>query len=818
MCIPNQEDILDPNCFVQWMNEYKATIVTLPPLYAKHLQPEQLPSLRILITAGSEAPHDLVNQWSRHVQYVNGYGPTESTVCASLWLAPPPKEWKEIPSIIPIGSPIPNTRLFIVNENMQLQPIGLAGELCIAGDGLARGYQNRPELTAEKFVDNPFEPGTRMYRTGDLAKWLPDGNIEYLGRVDHQVKIRGYRIECGEIEARLMAHADIRETVVIAREEEQGQAYLCAYIVSGEAISVPELRAHLSAQLPDYMIPSHFVELEKLPLNSNGKVDRKELPAPDREAYTEAYEAPRDALEAQLAELFAEVLGGDAIGINDSFFERGGHSLKAVTLVSRIHQQLSVELPLRELFAHPTVKTLAKSVRSVDQSDYGRIEPAAPQASYALSSSQRRLYVLHELEPESTRYNMPGVVELVGKVDADRLEQAIRSAIARHESLRTSFTWIDGEPRQQVHEDVSFEWVYRDTDESRARALTRNFVRPFALDQAPLLRVELLRLAEERYWLLWDMHHIVSDGVSMDILVSDFMAAYAGAELPPLRIQYKDYAVWQQGTLGVERMQAHEAYWLSTYAEEAPVLELPTDHTRPAVPSSEGGRVHAEISADVVEGLKKVTAETGSTLYMVLLAAYNVWLHKYTGQSDIVVGTAVSGRTHADTEPMIGMFVNTLALRNAPSGDKRFIDFVHEVKERTLAAFEHQDYPFEELVEKLNVHRDRSRNPLFDTMLVLQNMEQTRFNLANVDVRPVELSHPTTKLDLTLNVIEADHAIQLAVVYSRVLFDEETIWRLLTGFCEVIKCIASEPTVKIGTIKTEILENDFELFGDMEFV
>ncbi|MEK4466443.1 MULTISPECIES: condensation domain-containing protein, partial [Paenibacillus] len=583
-------------------------------------------------------------------------------------------------------------------------------------------------------------------------------------------------------------------------------------------ISVPELRAHLSAQLPDYMIPSHFVELEKLPLNSNGKVDRKALPAPDREAYTEAYEAPRDALEAQLAELFAEVLGGDAIGINDSFFERGGHSLKAVTLVSRIHQQLSVELPLRELFAHPTVKTLAKSVRSVDQSDYGRIEPAAPQASYALSSSQRRLYVLHELEPESTRYNMPGVVELVGKVDADRLEQAIRSAIARHESLRTSFTWIDGEPRQQVHEDVSFEWVYRDTDESRARALTRNFVRPFALDQAPLLRVELLRLAEERYWLLWDMHHIVSDGVSMDILVSDFMAAYAGAELPPLRIQYKDYAVWQQGTLGVERMQAHEAYWLSTYAEEAPVLELPTDHTRPAVPSSEGGRVHAEISADVVEGLKKVTAETGSTLYMVLLAAYNVWLHKYTGQSDIVVGTAVSGRTHADTEPMIGMFVNTLALRNAPSGDKRFIDFVHEVKERTLAAFEHQDYPFEELVEKLNVHRDRSRNPLFDTMLVLQNMEQTRFNLANVDVRPVELSHPTTKLDLTLNVIEADHAIQLAVVYSRVLFDEETIWRLLTGFCEVIKCIASEPTVKIGTIKTEILENDFELFGDMEFV
>ncbi|MDH6431516.1 acyl carrier protein, partial [Paenibacillus sp. PastH-4] len=612
--------------------------------------------------------------------------------------------------------------------------------------------------------------------------WLPDGNLEYLGRIDHQVKIRGYRIECGEIEARLMAHVDIREAVVIAREEEKGQAHLCAYIVSGEAVPVPELRAHLAAQLPEYMIPSYFVELENIPLNNNGKVDHKALPAPDREAYTEAYEAPRDEMEAQLTTLFAEALGGGTIGISDSFFERGGHSLKAVTLVSRIHQQLAVELPLRELFARPTVKALAEYVRSMDPSDYGRIEPAEPQASYALSSAQRRLYVLHELEPESTRYNMPGIVELVGKVDEDRLEQAIRSVITRHESLRTSFTWIDGEPRQQIHEDVSLEWVYQDTDEAHARALTRNFVRPFALDQAPLLRAELLRLAEDRYWLLWDMHHIVSDGVSMNILLSDFMTAYAGEELPPLRIQYKDYAVWQQGALEVERMQTNEAYWLSTYAEEAPVLELPTDHTRPAVPSSEGGKVYTSVSAKTAEALKRIAAETGSTLYMVLLAAYNVWLHKYTGQTDIVVGTPVSGRTHADTEPMIGMFVNTLALRNAPSGDKRFIDFVREVKARTLAAFEHQDYPFEELVEKLNVRRDRSRNPLFDTMLVLQNMEQTRFSLADVDVRPVELSHPVTKFDLTLNVVEVNQGLHMTLEYSRALFNASTVERLLSHF------------------------------------
>ncbi|WP_379148757.1 amino acid adenylation domain-containing protein [Paenibacillus sp. sgz500992] len=559
------------------------------------------------------------------------------------------------------------------------------------------------------------------------------------------------------------------------------------------------------------MIPSYFVELEKLPLNSNGKVDRKALPAPDREAYSEGYEAPRDALETRLAELFAGVLGVNEVGIGDSFFERGGHSLKAMTLVSRIHQQLAVELPLRELFARPTVKALAVYVRSTEESGYGRIEPVKPGKDYPLSSAQRRLYVLHEVEPESTRYNMPGVMELTGQVDADRLEEAICSVIARHESLRTSFTWIDGEPRQQVHEDVVFEWVCRDADEGQAPELIRNFVQPFALGQAPLLRAGLLRLAEERHWLVWDMHHIVSDGVSMNLLVSDFMAAYAGGELAPLRIQYKDYAVWQQSTLEVERMQGHEAYWLSVYAEEAPVLELPADRTRPAVPSSEGGQVHAQISADVAEGLKQIAAETGATLYMVLLAAYNVWLHKYTGQSDIVVGTPVSGRTHADTEPMIGMFVNTLALRNAPSGEKRFMDFVREVKERTLTAFEHQDYPFEELVEKLNVRRDMSRNPLFDTMLVLQNMEQARFGLADVDVRPVELDHRATKFDLTLNVAESEQGLQLLLEYSSALFNEETAGRYLMHFMQLLSQIAGQPEASIGSYELVTPEEKQEL-------
>ncbi|WP_438496405.1 amino acid adenylation domain-containing protein, partial [Paenibacillus sp. IHBB 3054] len=794
--------------FEQYIRKNGITIMSLPPAYLLRMHPEQVRSLRTVVTAGSACPQEVVRKWSPYVNLINGYGPTETTVGATMW---PADGAKEEMTIVPIGKPMSNTRVYILDQEGRLLPMGVPGEICITGAGVARGYLNRPELTAEKFVDNPFEPGARMYRSGDLARWLPDGNLEYLGRIDQQVKIRGYRIECGEIETQLMAHPQIREAVVVDRKDEQGLAYLCAYIVSDEAVPAAELRAHLVAQLPDYMIPSYFVAMDGIPLTANGKVERKALPAPDREAYSGGYEAPRDALETQLAELFAEVLGVNEVGIGDSFFERGGHSLKAMTLVSRIHQQLAVELPLWELFARPTVKALAEYVRSTEESDYGRIEPAAAQASYPLSSAQRRLYVLHEMEPESMRYNMPGVLELAGKVDADRLEQAIRSVIARHESLRTSFTWIGGEPRQQVHEDVAFEWGCREAEEAQARELIWSFVRPFALDQAPLLRAGLLRLAAERYWLVWDMHHIVSDGVSVNLLVSDFMTAYAGGELEPLRIQYKDYAVWQQGTLGVERMQGHEAYWLSAYAEEVPVLELPADRMRPAVPGSEGGQVSTEVNTKTAEALKRIAAESGATLYMVLLAAYNVWLHKYTGQSDIVVGTPVSGRTHGDTEPMIGMFVNTLALRNAPSGDKRFMDFLREVKERTLAAFEHQDYPFEELVEKLNVRRDRSRNPLFDTMLVLQNMEQARFGLADIDVRPVELDQRTAKFDLTLNVAENDQGLHLLLEYSCALFNEEKAGRYLTHFVQLLSQISGEPEASIGSYELVTWEEKEQL-------
>ncbi|MEK8212402.1 amino acid adenylation domain-containing protein [Paenibacillus sp. FSL L8-0463] len=829
--IADREQVQDPKQMQQLLEQEAITIWDSVPTTLNHvlhgLEEQEKgirqQALRLALVSGDWIPVNLAVRAKAafpNVQVIGLGGATEATVWSNYY---PIREVTADQTSIPYGKPLDNNTFYILDANRHPVPYGVAGELYIGGVGVAKGYMNDTAKTSASFMTNPFVPQGRMYKTGDMGRMLPDGNMEFLGRRDHQVKIRGYRVELGEIESQLLKHEAVREAVVIDREDAAGGKYLCAYVVLQEETASADIREHLGRTLPSYMIPGYMIRMERLPLTPNGKLDRKALPEPEaRMDSEERYEAASNETQRKLLRIWQDVLGIENIGVSDDFFAIGGHSLRATALVTKIQKTMNAELTLQDVFRLPTVKEQAQKIEGMSKTAYSAIEPAAPQASYPLSSSQRRLYVLHEMEPESTRYNMPGVVELAGRVDPDRLEQSIRSVIARHESLRTSFMWIDGEARQRIHEDVTLEWVCRDADEAQARELTRNFVRPFALDQAPLLRAGLLRFSEERHWLMWDIHHIVSDGVSMNLLVSDFMAAYGGVELAPLRIQYKDYAVWQQGTLEVEQMRAHEAYWLSAYAEETPVLELPTDRRRPAVPSSEGRQVHAQISADVAEGLKQIAAETGATLYMVLLAAYNVWLHKYTRQSDIVVGTPVSGRTHGDTEPMIGMFVNTLALRNAPSGDKRFMDFLREVKERTLAAFEHQDYPFEELVEKLNVRRDRSRNPLFDTMLVLQNMEQSILYLTDIEVRSVEQDILTTKMDLTMIVAEVEQGLQLSLEYRRDLFEYGTAARLLQGFCELIKATVTDPSVCIKELKMELFpqekeEEEDELFDIIYF-
>ncbi|WP_244898598.1 amino acid adenylation domain-containing protein, partial [Paenibacillus algorifonticola] len=765
------------------------------------MKPDCLRYIRAVLFGGERVSVNHVRKALKHLgpgKIKHVYGPTESTVFATCHDV---NEVQEDAITIPIGRPISNTAIYIVDAQNKPQPIGVAGELCVAGDGLARGYLNRPELTAEKFVDNPFAPGERMYRTGDLARWLPDGSIEYVGRIDDQVKIRGFRIELGEIESHLLKVEPIEKATVVVRETAGGEKQLCAYFVAGSELAASELRNTLSQELPGYMIPTYFVQLAHMPLTTNGKVDRRALPAPEESMQTGMdYVAPRTPLEAKLALIWQDVLGVGRVGVHDNFFELGGHSLRATTLVGRIHKELNVSLPLKDVFRSATIEKMAEALKGMAQQAYEAIPRTEASEYYPVSSAQKRLYILHQLEGAEQSYNMPGAMLLEGTLERERFEAVFRGLIARHETLRTGFEIVNGEPVQRVYPEANFAVEYMEAGEEEAERKVRAFIRAFDLKKPPLLRVGLIQLAEERHILLVDMHHIISDGVSTDVLVEEFVRLYGGEELPALRIQYKDYAVWQQSEAQRERLNKQGAYWLSQFSGELPVLELPTDYARPAVQRYDGDTLQFRMDAEKSEGLKRMAAENGATLYMVLLAAYTILLQKYTGQEDIVVGTPIAGRTHGDLQPLIGMFVNTLALRNGPAGEKTFLSYLEEVKETTLGAYEHQDYPFEELVDKLQLTRDLSRSPLFETMFSLQNIENKEFALEGLRLTSFPSDYGMSKFDLSLDVMEGSGGLECALEYATALYKPETVERLAKHFEQLVAAIVNDPGAKIASL------------------
>lgn len=718
---------------------------------------------------------------------IHGYGPTEATVDAAFYVCDRKRDSGR--TRLPIGKPVPGARLYVLDSGGTIQPAGVAGELYIAGTGVARGYLNRPELTEERFLDDPFYPGERMYQTGDIARWTEDGLVEWLGRSDGQVKVRGYRIEPGEIEAAIRRIDGIREAAVTARTE-HGETALYAYI---EGRKSDDVRAELAARLPAYMMPAQFIEMSEWPVTPSGKLDRRALPAPGRSADRRAYTAPRNVTEMKLCALWEEVLKNGPVGIRDHFFERGGHSLKATALVSRIAKEFGVQVPLQDIFARPTVEELASVIQDLEESPYEAIQPAQTQDTYPVSSAQKRMYVLQQLEDGGVGYNMPAVLELTGPLDRSRLEETFRQLVERHESLRTSFeTGPDGEPVQRIHDSVPFK-----LDEAESADA---FVRPFCLEEAPLFRAALVKESDERHLLLTDMHHIISDGVSVNTLIKEFGELYAGRSLAPMRLQYKDYAVWQRSFQQKEGYQKQEAYWLKRLEGELPVLELPADKPRPAVRSFAGGSVSCTLDAETASGLHRIARDHGSTLYMVLLAAYNTLLARLSGQEDIIVGSPIAGRPHKDLEPILGMFVNTLAIRTEPKGDKRFTDYLAEVRQAALEAYEHQDYPFEELVERLGVQRDTSRNPLFDAMLVVQNMEHEELLLDGLHIQPADVSRPVSKFDVTLQASEGGGQIHFLFEYAASLFRKETMQRWASHFMTMLEHIVREPETSIQAI------------------
>ncbi|MCP5054279.1 MAG: AMP-binding protein, partial [bacterium] len=699
-------------------------------------------------------------------------------------------------------------------------PTNVSGEIYIGGTALARGYLNQAELTPGRFLENPFVPGERIYKTGDLAKRMPDGNVRFLGREDEQVKIRGYRIELGEIENRLLTHGDIKEAVVLAHGDDKGDPYLCAYIIpargkvapSGPS-AVPGLRDYLSRDLPDYMVPSYFMELERIPLTPNGKVDRGVLPVPDLHA-RDTYIAPGSVVEKQLVRLWSHVLGvpGPVIGIDSNFFELGGHSLKATILVSKIHKELNVKVSLTEVFRSPTIRELAQYIQGAARERYAAVEPVEKREYYRPSSAQKRLYILYRMEPGSIAYNMPRFIPFQHIPPLEKLQEAFTKLIERHESLRTSFHMIHNQPVQTVHDHVEFRMEFFGKGLPPRSPLNgnRDFARPFDLSRAPLMRVGLEKTGESRTVLMVDMHHIISDGISMDVLEGDFVALVGGKSLSPLRLHYKDYAQWQTGETEMENMKTQSIYWLNEFEGEIPVLQLPADYPRPTVRSFEGDFINSRLSVEESRALSALALETGSTSFMVLLSLTTILLSKVSGQEDIVIGTPVAGRRHADLEKIIGMFVNTLAIRNYPLGRKTVSGFLHEVKELTLNAFENQEYQFEDLVEQLPVERDTGRNPLFDVMFILNNINNgpeavnttQMVDQGSHQEFPVENSvNRAAKFDLTIAVVESGESLHIGFQYCTELFKRETIQRLSGYLKRTVTLAVESPGIKLSDIE-----------------
>ncbi|AIG26684.1 non-ribosomal peptide synthase/polyketide synthase [Brevibacillus laterosporus] len=796
--VPKKETTQDPALFEDYVNRHHITVAALPPVFLVHVNPDKITSLRLLFTGGSAITTDLVQAWKDRTVYVNAYGPTEASIQATGWVTE-----ERADGLLPIGRPIDNTQIYIVGVDYQLQPIGIPGELCISGVGLARGYLNRPELTREKFVGNPFVPDEKMYRTGDLARWLPDGNIEYLGRVDDQVKVRGFRIELGEIEAHLLSHEDITEAVVLALTDERGQTDLCAYFVSTTSIAITQLRHYLEQSLPSYMIPAFFIKLEKMPVTLNGKIDKRSLPKPDKNVDTgSVYVAPRNEIESKLVSIWQEVLGVERISVLDDFFALGGHSLKATVLLSKIHKEFETEASLREIFKHTKLEEMATLISQGQKSAFEEIHPVEIAESYPVSSAQKRLLILTQLEGAELSYNMPIALRLSGDIEAARLESSFRELINRHESLRTSFDWTDGQMRQIVHESAMFHLVHTVGSEDECNQIVSTFTQPFDLNQAPLLRAHLVTYKDKEHLLLLDMHHSISDGVSMSIILTELAKIYAGEELPALSIQYKDFANWQQKMFTSDEMQKQEMYWLENLSGDLPVLQMPTDYPRPPVYSYDGDNVPFTVDKELSSALRQLAMETGTTMYMVLLAALQVTLAKYSGQNDILIGSPIAGRPHTDLQQIVGMFVGTLVMRGFPEAEKRFSSFLAEIKDTALHAYENQDYPFEVLIEKLDLKRDMSRNQLFDVMFTLQNMDGPESGLAfgEAKVSLYETKQNMATFDLTMTAHESEEGIGVDLNYCTKLFKRESMERFADHFTQVLRAISKSPDVILADI------------------
>ncbi|MCP4153259.1 MAG: amino acid adenylation domain-containing protein, partial [bacterium] len=817
-------------------------------------------TLRYLFLGAEKLDMDLlersIENVSSHCRIFNMYGPTETTIMSSALeidktgLHP----YRQLTSI-PIGVPVANISLHILDKNSTLCPLNVTGELYIGGDAVASGYLNNPELTAERFVEAGWQktkeekaPGNRLYKTGDLARRLAGGNIEFMGRIDHQVKIRGYRIELAEIENHLLTHPEIKEAVVIVRQIKGGDKILCAYYVVETESENPQpeaagIRQYLSQYLPDYMTPNYFVKLEKIPLTPNGKKDQKaltamQLPTP---AAQSDYTPPRDETEKALADIYGEILdlAPTAIGIDDSFFQLGGHSLKATTLSFRIQKELQKDIKIAEVFAHPTIRELARKITAGEELTIVDIEPVEKRDYYDLSYAQRRLWILCQFEEDSIAYNMPGGAVFTGPLDTGAFAKAVQTLVQRHESLRTRFILVDGVPKQiiqekfetymkilEIHETPMTE-EEKNNKTHQLSTKTANSV--FNLEKGPLFRFQLVRTAEDEYVLMYNIHHIVNDGWSQGNIFNEVLTLYnyyhsmekPGTKhdtkhetfpLSPLKLQYRDYSRWHNDLIRGGSFNRYENYWMEKFADKPNGIQLPYDRPRKAVQTFGGGRVRFTINKEKTAQLNQLNREEDTTLFMVLLNLLNILMYKYSGQEDIIIGAPIANRKHPGLPPLIGFLVNTLVYRCQVNKTHTFKQLLKEVKRESLNCYEYQDYPFDLMVERLEMDRDLSQSPLFNVMLARNNSDVVNIELKieGVKAAPALFGDDAdiSKFDLTFFMDDFGGQTLIQLEYNSDLFDRETIERMADNFLVLVENILDAKNLEAPVSQLNIMTKE----------
>jgi len=824
----------EPETFYQLLVKERVTVLNqTPSAFRQLMQTEHNPAdlaLRYVIFGGEALELQSLGPWfERHgdeqSQLVNMYGITETTVHVTY--RPIRKNDLEAPSGSLIGERIPDLQTYVLDEAQQPVPVGVAGELYVGGSGLARGYLDRPGLTAERFVPHPWgEPGARLYRTGDRGRYLENGELEYLGRVDRQVKVRGFRIELGEIEAMLAQHKGVTESVVLARDDD-GDTRLVAYVVGGEAVTVSDLHSYVKERLPEYMVPSAFVLLERLPLTSNGKIDRRALPAPSglRPEFTHEYVAPRTVIELEVAKIWTTVLGVERVGIHDNFFELGGHSLLATQVVTRLRDTLKSELPLRHIFEYPTVQALATTIEGAGGNGFSAppIVPVMNGDPMPLSFAQQRLWFMDQLESDASLYNMPSAYLLQGPLNVAALEQSMNEVVRRHTALRTYFiTSDDGSPAQLIAPAAPFrlpQLDLRDLPEVEREIEVRRLVaeesnKPFELSVAPLIRCLLLRTGDEEHVFVLTMHHIAADGWSMGVFVRELAALYEAyleqrpSPLPELPVQYADFAVWQRNWLRDEVFDRLLDYWRRQLQNAPARLALPADKPRPAIQSYRGSAQFRAISPELAQSLTDLSNREGATLYMTLLACLNTLLHYYTGQSDIVIGTDVANRNRGETEALIGFFINELALRTDLSGNPTFRELMERIREVTLGAYSHQDMPFDRLVDALKIERSPAHHPLFQVSFVYQNLPRTSIDVSSLTISTLPIENTVARFELVLRAWESGPGMRLMIEYNSDLFMPSTITRLLDLFETLLGIVVHQPGADLDALVEMLTQAD----------